>query len=151
MSAARAPLERAREIHSDDPIAALYLGLVLGRQGQRDRAIKELRAGLTGVKEWLEYADFNLPDGRFWDIDRRYRNHIDKTLETIATGEFAWSQLISDVEWLGAQLDEEVERARRREYRDRLRDDDDNRRDRDRHSGRSDSRSHDRGSRGGRR
>jgi tetratricopeptide (TPR) repeat protein len=144
---ARGALERARELHGDDPIARLYLGLALARQGQQDRATGEIGAGLSGVKEWLEYADFNLPDGRFWDVDRRIRNRIDKTLETISTREFAWPELISEVEWLGKELDEEIERARRREFRDRRRDDDDHR-DRDRGSRRSGSRSHDRGSRG---
>ncbi|MGH7846261.1 MAG: tetratricopeptide repeat protein [Candidatus Binatia bacterium] len=144
-SKARAALERARELHPDDPIARLYLGLVLAREGEQDRAIREIVAGLSGVKEWLEYADFNLSDGRFWDIDRRFRNRIDKTLETISTGEFVWPELISEAEWLGKELEEEIERARRRQLRDRRRDDDDQRRDRDRDRG---SRSRDRGSRG---
>jgi tetratricopeptide (TPR) repeat protein len=147
LSEASAALKRATEIHVDDPMARVYLGLVLARQGQQESAMREIVAGLTGVRDRIEYADFNLSDGRFWDIDRRYRNQIEKTLATISARDFAWPEVISDAEWLGKELEEEIERARRRRLRDQRDDDDFRDRGRDSHH----SHSYDRGSRGGRR
>lgn len=144
---ARDALERASAIHKSDSIAKLYLGMVLARQGERERALPEIVAGLNGLNQWLEYVDFNLTEGRFWDPSRRLRSRMTKLLETISGGDFAWSELLSEVEWLGKEFEEEIERSRRRELWHR--DDDDRRRDHKRdHSHRSESRSYDRGSRG---
>jgi tetratricopeptide (TPR) repeat protein len=146
---ARSTLEHATTVHKNDPIAKLYLGLALFRQGERERALGQIVAGLNGLSEWLEYVDFNLTEGRFWDPSRRLRSRMQKLLETISGGDFVWPQLVSEVEWLGKEFEEEIERARRRELWHR--DDDDRRRDHRDRSYRSESRSSDRGSRGGRR
>src|SRR3989304_7489550 len=49
-SEARERLEQARSKHQDDNLAKLYLGLVLAKDGGRQRGLREIEAGLTGIK-----------------------------------------------------------------------------------------------------
>src|SRR3989304_7823080 len=52
---ARQALERARSRHADDNLAKLYLGLALGRDGNQQRGLKEIEAGLMGLAGWLGF------------------------------------------------------------------------------------------------
>jgi len=52
---ARQALERARA-REDDNLARLYLGLVLAQNGDRERGLREIEAGLKGVVDWFDYV-----------------------------------------------------------------------------------------------
>ncbi len=110
---ARRALERARSRHEQDNLAKLYLGLVLARDGDRERGFNEIEAGLGGLHQWLNYIDEYHPDGRFWDPGRDLRSAIRKELTGMRGKEVNWTQLIANGEWLGRQFEEEITQAQR--------------------------------------
>ena len=120
---AKETLERARAAHPKDPVTTLYLGLTLARQGDRQRGLKEIEAGLKGIHDWLEYITqaFRFSFGQYWDPNREIRKAIEDDLDMIASREFTWEKLISDAEWVGKQIEEESDRASSDETRDRNR------------------------------
>ena len=116
---ARKALERARSRHEDDQLAKLYLGLVLARNGDRDRGLREIETGLKGLTGWFDYIEQYHPDGRFWDPGRPIRKELQKDLAMISGKEFSWPELISNGEWLGRTLEEEIDKARKDEMEER--------------------------------
>ena len=125
LSAARKALEQARTRHADDQLATLYLGLVLAKDGDRERGLKELEAGLRGLNDWLDYLELYHTDGRFWDPGRQLRSEIQRELGIIKGKEVNWSEIIAGAEYLGEQFEKEIDEAKR--HRERTRDDEDRR------------------------
>ena len=111
-SEARERLEQARSKHQDDNLAKLYLGLVLAKDGDRQRGLREIEAGLTGIKDWFDYIEQYHPDGPFWDPARPIRSEVQKDLAMIAGKDIKWPELIASGEWLGRELEQEIDRAR---------------------------------------
>ena len=58
---AQKAFERARSRHNQDHLAKLYLGMVLGQDGDRPRGLREIEAGLRGLGDWLDDLERNLP------------------------------------------------------------------------------------------
>jgi len=56
--------------------------------------------------------------GDFWDPRREMRAEIQNNLAMIAGKEIDWQKLISSGEWLGQQMEEEVEKAQQDEKSD---------------------------------
>lgn len=112
---ARSALEKAVRLDKDDALAHLYLGLVLMRAGDRNRGRKEVEAGLKGIYETLEYIASDITTGFFWDPARAIRSEIDQTLAR----ERDDSQLALAAVRIGADFDEEIDKARRDESRRR--------------------------------
>lgn len=118
---ARQALERAVARSSDDSLARLYLGLTLARAGDRPGGLREIESGLRGIHEWLDYVEYRLPYsyGRFWDPRKEIRAEISVGLAMIS-GTPDWPRLIASSEWVGRQMEEEIDRARwdeREEFR----------------------------------
>ena len=109
---ARKALEQARSLHPEDNLAKLYLGLVLARDGDRQKGLREIETGLARLTEWLDDLDQNHPDGQFWDPGRDLRNEMQKDLAMISGKDIDWPRLISSGEWLGKKFEEEIDRAR---------------------------------------
>lgn len=118
---ARQALERAVARSSDDSLARLYLGLTLVREGDRPGGLKNIESGLTGIHDWLDYLEYRMPYGigRFWDPRKEIRGEIRAQLAMIGPN-VNWPRLIAGGEWVGRQMEEEIDRARwdeREEYR----------------------------------
>ena len=111
-SEARQAFEKARSRHQEDNLATLYLGLVLARDGNRQKGIQELDAGLTGLRDWLDYLEYYHPDGRFWDSSKRIRSEIKVGLAMISGKDIDWPKLIASGEWIGKKMEEEIDSAR---------------------------------------
>jgi tetratricopeptide (TPR) repeat protein len=111
-SEARKAFERARSRHPQDNLAKLYLGLVLARDGNRQQGTKELEAGLTGLRDWLNYLEYYHPDGRFWDSSKRIRSEIQGSLAIISAKDIDWPKLIASGAWIGRKMEEEIDFAR---------------------------------------
>ena len=109
LTAARQALERAKATHKEDYLARLYLGLVLARLGERERGLREIRAGLRGLKRWLIDVDRYSIESAYWDPNRRLRSEIQKSLALIESREFTWAGLIAIGEWLGREFEEEID------------------------------------------
>jgi tetratricopeptide (TPR) repeat protein len=123
---ARQTLEKALAANKDEDISRLYLGLTLARSGERQTAIKEIEGGMRGIYDWLEWVTqaHRFSFGQFWDPAREIRSAIQGDLAMISGREPDMQKLISDGEWLGKRLEEEVDKARQDEARDRMRDSD---------------------------
>ncbi len=119
LPAARQALERARSRYKQDHMAKLYLGLVLARDGDRQRGLRELQAGLQGLIAWLDFMQQIPHEAIFWDPGGDLRSEAQRSLAMIAGRDINWKELIASAEWLGQQFDEEVDRARYDERRDR--------------------------------
>jgi len=108
---AKRALERGRSRYEQDHLAKLYLGLVLVRDGDRPRGLREVGAGLKGLGDWLDDLEQTHPDGRYWDPDRRLRSEIQRSLAMIKGRDINWSEIIASGEWLGREFEEEIDLA----------------------------------------
>lgn len=126
---ARHALERAVQRSDQDNLARLYLGLTRVREGDREAGIKDVENGLRGVRDWLDYVErqFSSSYGRFWDPNRQIRSAIASDLAMISQGTDQ-KKLLAEGEWVGTQMEEEIDRARRDERTDHYREGEDPRR-----------------------
>jgi tetratricopeptide (TPR) repeat protein len=121
---ARNSLEKALSLNKGEDMARLYLGLTLARSGDRQQGLKEIQGGMRGISDWSEYitqAD-RFSFGAYWDTRREIRSAIQTDLAMMDRKELDWQKLISDGEWLGKRVEEEIDLARRDEWEDRRRD-----------------------------
>lgn len=116
---AQQTLEKALAGTRQEDVARLYLGLVLARSGDRQRGLKEIEGGMRGIHDWLEWVTqtHRFSFGQFWDPAREIRRAIQTDLAMISGPEFDWQRLIAEGEWVGKQMEEEIDRARRDETR----------------------------------
>jgi len=123
---ARESLEKALAANQSEDIARLYLGLTLARSGDRQRGLKEIESSMRGIHDWLEWVTqtHRFSFGQFWDPRREIRQAIQTDLAMISSREFDWQKLIAEGEWLGRQMEEEIERARADEARQLSREND---------------------------
>ena len=117
-------LEKALSLNKEEDMARLYLGLTLVRSGNRPEGLKEIQGGMRGISAWIEYISqaHRFSFGQFWDTTREIRTAIQEDLAMSDSKELDWQKLISDGEWLGKRVEEEIDLARRDEREDRLRD-----------------------------
>jgi len=121
---ARNSLEKALSLNKGEDMARLYLGLTLARSGDRQQGLKEIQGGMRGISDWSEYitqAD-RFSFGAYWDTRREIRSAIQTDLAMMDRKELDWQKLISDGEWLGKRVEEEIDLARRDEWEDHRRD-----------------------------
>ena len=120
---ARQALERAVARHDQDDLGKLYLGLALARDGDRQSGLKRIESGMKGIHDWLDYIEqnFAFSYGRFWDPSKAIRSEIRSDLAMISKG-VDWQRLIASGEWVGRQMEEEIDRARRDETIEMFRD-----------------------------
>jgi tetratricopeptide (TPR) repeat protein len=118
---ARESFQRALAVYPDDFLARLYLGLTLARLENRTAALGETQGGLKAMHEWLEYMQVSRAYTAFWDPLRQIRSEIEKDLDMIGGKDIDWPKLMESAEWIGQQLEEEVDRVRQdeRRFRDR--------------------------------
>ena len=112
---ARQTLEKAVSLDQDDPLARLYLGVALLRTGQSKRGRMEVELGLQRIDATLERIAGDRVFGFFWDPGMQIRNDIRKTLADKLNDEALASAGLR----IGAQVDEEIDNARRDESRTR--------------------------------
>lgn len=108
-------LEQSIARNGQDLLARVYLGLVLARNGDRERGGKEIRNGLQGLHESIDFLVYNTSGGRFWDPGRRIRSGIQYNIALLSAPEIDWQSVIVNVEYLGKSVEAEVDRAARRE------------------------------------
>ena len=82
------------------------------------RGAKELTSALTGLRDSLDYTIANSTQGRFWDPGGEIRAQIKNGLSLLSAREPDWQKILSTGEWIGQQIEEETDRARRDEAED---------------------------------
>jgi tetratricopeptide (TPR) repeat protein len=127
---ARSSLERALSRDKDDLLAKLYLGLTLARRNNNSQGLPEIRTGLQQLYDWLDYMQYSRRfAAAFWDPLRQIRNEIKKDLDMISGKDIDWPKLFDSAEWVGREMEEEIDRVQGDEQRQF------DRRDFPRHSG----------------
>src|SRR5918996_6197518 len=117
---ARKSLEQARSRYPDDSLAPLYLGLALSRDGgDRQTAAKEIRLGLTGLNDWLEYVNQYSIDKAYWDPGAIIRTGIRNELAALDARDINWTNLAANVERIGMDVEREADEALREKRRER--------------------------------
>jgi tetratricopeptide (TPR) repeat protein len=111
-------LERANSLHNDDYLADLYLGLVFARQGNEQAGRKAIETGLSGLNNWFEYVIQYHPDGNYWDPGGVVRQRIQNDLAMLGGREANWTEIIASTERIGDAMEDEIELAPRRWYKD---------------------------------
>jgi tetratricopeptide (TPR) repeat protein len=121
---ARNTLEKSLSIDRNEDVARIYLGLTLARSGDRQQGLKEIQGGMRGLYDRLEYITqaYRFSYGQYWDTRGEIRSAIQGNLAMIDGKDLDWQKLISDSEWVGKRVEEEIDLARRDEREDRFRD-----------------------------
>ena len=118
---ARKALEKATSRYSWDNMAKLYLGLVLLRENDRARGLKEMDAGLVGLYDWLNYVNmWQRPDGDYWDPGGYIRVNIDRTRALIQAKDTPMPEVIAAGEYIGWRMEKEIDLARSQQQRNRI-------------------------------
>ncbi|HEV8343995.1 MAG TPA: tetratricopeptide repeat protein [Candidatus Binatia bacterium] len=107
LAKARRDFQRALNHDHKDHMAQLYLGLVLAREGNRERGLKELKAGLRGVDNLLDHIQKYASAGQLWDPRGQIGSEIQKDLSMISGSATGWPTLIASGEWIGRKMEEE--------------------------------------------
>ena len=121
LAPARDTLQKALVQHQSDNLARLYLGLTLARQGDRQAGLRDIEAGMKGIRDFLNYitTTFAQSFGRFWDPGQAIRKSVDTNLAMIARGNFDWSTLISNSETIAMNFEQEPDNARQQQEQQR--------------------------------
>ena len=106
---ALASLKRAKESSSEDYIGRIYLGLVMAQTGNTREGKAELEAGLKKLAAWLESLPGTGLEGELWDPGQRIANGISELLKMVQVERPDWQGIATNVEWLGKELEEEIE------------------------------------------
>lgn len=114
-SQAQQSLELALTKDKDDILARLYLGMTLMRGADESRGQSELQSALQSLHDWIENLLTRRSAESYWDPNQQIRSEIKKSLALIAGPNADRTQLLTNAEWLGAEVEEEIERVRREE------------------------------------
>jgi len=114
---ARSTLEKALARHKDDNVARLYLGLTLARQGETQKSLKDIDAGMEGIYDFLNYIadNFRFTFGQYWDPGRDIRSAIESARAVIASGKIDWPALMADGESIAMKTEREPDLARQQQ------------------------------------
>jgi len=120
---ARQTLEKALSQDKDDNVARLYLGLAWARQGEGQKGLQDIDAGMKGIYDFVDYITdtFRFSYGRDWDPGRDIRSGIERDRAMIASGKIDWSTLIADGESIAMKIEQEPDIVRREEEQRRPR------------------------------
>ena len=114
---ARQTLEKALSQHKGDNVARLYLGLTWARQGEHQKGLQNIDAGMKGIYDFVNYITetFRFSYGQDWDLGRGIRSAIEKDRAMIAGGKVDWPTLIADGESIAMKIEREPDIVRRDE------------------------------------
>lgn len=110
--------ERALKADPDDLLARLYFGLTLARTGEESRGRKEILGAMAAIPDWLEYIQRSRPFEAYWDPLREIRKAIEAHIKSPPGSDgMGAERLVTDGEWLGDKMEDEIERMRQDERR----------------------------------
>jgi len=115
---ARRSLERGLSVYKDDAMAQLYLGLVMLRSGEQPQGRKQIQTGMKNIADWIEYLNRTTPYYAFWDPNAEIRKEIERARPLLEAEKMAPDKdIIESAEWVGKQMEEEVDKVRDDERR----------------------------------
>jgi tetratricopeptide (TPR) repeat protein len=120
---ARRSFERALSVYKDDAMAQLYLGLAMTRSGEQAQGRKQIQTGMKNIADWIEYLNRTTPYYAFWDPNGEIRKEIERARQLLEAEKMAPDKdIIESAEWVGKQMEEEVDKVRTDQQREFNRD-----------------------------
>ena len=105
---------KAKQRHSDDHFARVFLGLTLSQTGQTRQGKTELVAGLSGLRGWLdETRRSNVGRAEFSDPGDSLANEIGEILKLLQGEEVNWRKVDENVVQLAKDFDDEIDEVER--------------------------------------
>ena len=116
---ARRSLERGLSVYKDDAMAQLYLGLVMLRSGEQPQGREQIQTGMKNIADWIEYLNRTAPYNAFWDPNGEIRKEIERARPLLEAEKMAPDKdIIESAEWVGKQMEEEVDKVRTDQQRE---------------------------------
>jgi tetratricopeptide (TPR) repeat protein len=112
---ARQTLQKALSQHRSDNIARLYLGLTWARQGEHQKGLQDIDAGMKGIYDFVNYSF-----GQDWDPGG-VLSAIERDRAMIASGKIDWPTLIADGESIAMKSERDIVRREEEDQRPRFR------------------------------
>jgi hypothetical protein len=81
---------------------------------------KELTTALRAIRDQIDFLNSTRP-GMFWDPNNEIRAQIQTGLSLLSTPQPDWPKVLSNGEWVGRRLEEEIDLVRRAESREQRR------------------------------
>ena len=116
---ARQTLLKALAQHKSDSVGRLYLGLTQYRLGEPEAGLRNVRAGIQGISNFLKTvsSSYALDYGQGWDPGGIIVTRIETALAMIDSGKIDWPKLISDGEFIAIAIEVEDNRFLQEETR----------------------------------
>ena len=105
-----------------DEIKKIRAEALSKREPQTGRGAKELAAALAGLRDDLDTFIATTPQGRFWDPGGELRKGIRYGITLLSARDQDWKEIIANGEWVGQELEEEIDKARDDESKEIRRD-----------------------------
>ena len=110
---ARQSLENDLAQRSGDNLARLYLGLTLARLNDRQNGLRDIEAGMKGIRDYLNSIIATVNDyRRFMDPYHDIRDAIGRNLTMISSGKVNWDALLVSGEKIALAWEQEPDFAR---------------------------------------
>jgi len=110
---ALASFKQAKQRHSEDHFARVYLGLLISQDGARRTGKEELVDGLNGLAQWLDTTRYSTPEGELWDPGDYLAKEIGQTLKLLQAEEINWGEINENVVMLARNFDDEIDEVER--------------------------------------
>lgn len=110
---ARPALDRSVEQHPGAILGHIYLGIVQMRQGEVPDGLANGNKGLTLLKGWFQVLDGTSLYSCYWDPGNQIRNGTATLLEQIEAADTSWQKIARDLDWLGKEMEREIDLAAR--------------------------------------
>ncbi|HEY7218320.1 MAG TPA: hypothetical protein VH985_07995 [Candidatus Binatia bacterium] len=95
-------------------MARLYLGLIGAREGNESSG-EQIRAGLEGVYNRIEYIKEFTFTSEFWDPSGQLSAELLALIKAVSAPQVDWSRVIPRIEQLGLKIENEIDQAQREE------------------------------------
>lgn len=110
---ARAALDRSVRTNKNAILGHTYLGAVQLNQGQTRLGLQTASTGLELLHAWFKRLDATNTYSSYWDPSSRVRNTTTTLIKDIRAGEKDWVQIASTLDWIGWQMDQEINLSER--------------------------------------
>jgi len=110
---ARAALDRSVRVRRNAILGHTYLGLVQINQGQISVGLQTATTGLELLRGWFAQLDATNQYSSYWDPSSQVRNTTTTLIKDMRAGEKDWVQIASKLEWIGWQMEQEIDLSRR--------------------------------------
>ena len=108
LSKARAVLDRSVEMNRNAILGHTYLGAVQINQGEIPPGLQTASTGLELLRAWFAQLDAYNQYSGYWDPSSRVRNTTATLIKDIRTAEKDWVKISSTLDWIGWQMDQEI-------------------------------------------